>query len=195
LASAFIKSMRGSDPDAAIYWMARMIESGEDPRFIARRIVICAAEDVGNADPMALVLANAALQVSEFVGLPECQLPLAQAVTYIACAPKSNAATIAISEARQDVRDGRTVAVPRHLQDSHYPGAKRLGRGEGYQYSHDFEGGWVDQDYLGVERCYYRPVDRGTEVGIKKRLDELRVSHQRPRDGEVDQPDAPDDLS
>jgi putative ATPase len=180
LASAFIKSMRGSDPDAAIYWMARMLESGEDPRFIARRIVICAAEDVGNADPMALVLANAALQVSEFVGLPESQLPLAQAVTYIACAPKSNAATLAISEARRDVREGRTVTVPRHLQDSHYPGAKRLGRGEGYQYSHDFEGGWVDQEYLGVERHYYRPVERGVESDIRKRLDQMRAVQNPP---------------
>ncbi len=174
LASAFIKSMRGSDPDAAIYWMARMLEAGEDPRFIARRIVICAAEDIGNADPMALVLANSALQVSEFVGLPECQLPLAQAATYIACAPKSNASTVAISEARRDVREGRTIAVPRHLQDSHYSAAKSLGRGEGYRYAHDYDGGWVDQEYLGVDRVYYRPVDRGLEIEIGKRLSELR---------------------
>jgi putative ATPase len=174
LASAFIKSMRGTDPDAAIYWMARMLESGEDPRFIARRMVICAAEDVGNADPMALVLANAALQVSEFVGMPECQLPLAQAVTYIASAPKSNAATMAISEASQDVREQRTVVVPTHLQDAHYRGAKRLGRGQDYKYSHDFEGGWVDQDYLGVTKNYYRPVDRGAEAAIKLRLEKLR---------------------
>lgn len=175
VASAFIKSMRGSDPDAAVYWLARMLEAGEDPRFIARRIVICAAEDVGNADPMALVLANAALQVSEFVGLPECQLPLAQAVTYIACAPKSNASTVAISEATRDVREGRTVPVPMHLRDSHYAGAKRLGRGEGYRYAHDSEGGWVDQEYLSVAREYYRPVDRGFEAELKSRLIELRA--------------------
>jgi putative ATPase len=176
LASAFIKSMRGSDPDAAIYWMARMLESGEDPRFVARRIVICAAEDVGNADPMALVLANAALQVSEFVGMPECQLPLAQAVTYIACAPKSNASTVAISEAAKDVKEQRTVVVPTHLQDDSYSGAKRLGHGVGYQYSHDFEGAWVDQEYLGVSKTYYRPVDRGVEAEIKQRLESLRAA-------------------
>jgi putative ATPase len=188
LASAFIKSMRGSDPDAAIYWLARMLESGEDPRFIARRIVICAAEDVGNADPMALVLANAALQVSEFVGLPECQLPLAQAVTYIACAPKSNAATVAISEACQDVREGRTIPVPRHLQDAHYPGSKRLGRGEGYRYAHDFDDGWVDQEYLGVDKSYYRPVDRGLEIEIKKRLEQYRTMRQRDAGADNAQP-------
>lgn len=174
LASAFIKSMRGSDPDAAIYWLARMLEAGEDPRFVARRVVICAAEDVGNADPMALVLANAAMQVSEFVGMPECKLPLAQAVTYIAAAPKSNAATVAISEASRDVREQRSVIVPIHLKDSSYPGAKKLGHGANYKYSHDFEGGWVDQDYLGVAKNYYRPVDRGAESAIKQRLESLR---------------------
>src|SRR5262249_21053786 len=125
--SAFIKSMRGTDPDAAIYWLARMLEAGEDPRYIARRIVICAAEDVGNADPQALVVAVAAMQATEFVGLPECQLPLAQAVTYIASAPKSNASTMAISKARADVRQGRTLPVPEHLRDSHYAGANQLG--------------------------------------------------------------------
>src|SRR5207244_4090970 len=135
--SAFIKSMRGSDPDAAVYWLARMLEAGEDPRFIARRVVICASEDVGNADPQALVVAAAALQAVEFVGLPECQLALAQAVTYIATAPKSNAATTAIGKARTDVRSGRTLAVPEHLRDSHYRGAARLGHGAGYEYSHN----------------------------------------------------------
>jgi putative ATPase len=174
VASAFIKSMRGSDPDAAIYWLARMLEAGEDPRFIARRVVICASEDVGNADPQALVVAAAALQAVEFVGLPECQLPLAQAVAYIATAPKSNASTIAISKARDDVRSGRTLAVPEHLRDSHYPGAKDLGRGEGYKYSHDFEGGWVNQQYLPEERRYYEPVDRGYEAEIRRRLEEQR---------------------
>jgi len=173
-ASAFIKSMRGSDPDAALYWMARMLEAGEDPRFIARRMVICAAEDVGNASPQALVLANAALQASEFVGLPECQLILAQAVTYIACAPKSNASAIGIWEAAADVREGRTLPVPKHLRGTGYKGAKRLGHGEGYQYAHDHEGGWVDQDYLGVEKTYYRPTGQGYERQMKERLDELR---------------------
>ncbi len=174
VASAFIKSMRGSDPDAAIYWLARMLESGEDPRFIMRRVVICASEDVGNADPQALVVAAAALQAVEFVGLPECQLALAQAVTYIACAPKSNAATIAIGKARQDVCTGRTLSVPEHLRDAHYQGAKQLGHGEGYLYSHDFEGGFVPQAYLPEERRYYEPVDRGFEAEIKKRLEHWR---------------------
>jgi putative ATPase len=176
VASAFIKSMRGSDPDAAIYWLARMLEAGEDPRFIARRVVICAAEDVGNADPRALILAAAALQATEFVGLPECQLPLAQAVTYIATSPKSNAATLAIGKAREDVRSGRTLAVPDHLRDSHYRGAEQLGRGQGYQYSHDSPEGWVDQAYLPEERRYYEPVDRGYEAEIRKRLEEWRKS-------------------
>jgi putative ATPase len=178
LASAFIKSMRGSDPDAAVYWLARMLEAGEDPRFIARRIVICAAEDIGNADPQALVVAAAALQAVEFVGLPEGQLPLAQAVTYLATAPKSNAATLAIAKAREDVRNGRTLPVPPHLQDAHYRGAKALGRGEGYQYSHDFAGGWVEQAYLPEARRYYEPVDRGYEAEICKRLEALRQSQR-----------------
>jgi putative ATPase len=174
LASAFIKSMRGSDPDAAIYWLARMLEAGEDPRFIARRIVICASEDVGNADPQALVVAAAALQASEFVGLPECQLALAQAVTYIATAPKSNAATLAIGKARDDVRSGRTLPVPEHLRDAHYRGAAKLGHGEGYKYSHDYEGGIVEQTYLPEDRRYYEPVDRGFEAEIKRRMEEWR---------------------
>ncbi len=173
--SAFIKSMRGSDPDAALYWLARMLEAGEDPRFLMRRIIICAAEDVGNADPQALILAAAALQALEFVGLPECQLHLAQAVTYIATAPKSNASTIAIARAREDVRNGRTLPVPTHLRDSHYQGASQLGHGEGYQYSHDFPGGWSPQAYLPEERRYYEPVDRGHEARIKQRLEALRA--------------------
>jgi putative ATPase len=169
-ASAFIKSMRGSDPDAAVYWLACMLEAGEDPRFIARRIAICAAEDVGNADPMALVLANAAVQVTEFVGLPECQLPLSQAAVYIACAPKSNAAAMAIWAAREDVRSGRTIPVPRHLRDTHYAGAKRLGHGEGYKYAHTYEGGFIQQDYLGVDKIYYEPTDRGREAEFGAQL-------------------------
>jgi putative ATPase len=174
VASAFIKSMRGSDPDAAIYWLARMLESGEDPRFIARRVVICASEDVGNADPQALVVAAAALQATEFVGLPECQLALAQAVTYIATAPKSNAATLAIGKAREDVKNGRTLPVPAHLRDSHYQGAKEFGHGDDYKYSHDYEGGWIDQEYLPEDRRYYLPTERGYEAEIKKRLEEWR---------------------
>jgi putative ATPase len=181
VASAFIKSMRGSDPDAAVYWLARMLESGEDPRFIARRVIICASEDVGNADPQALVVAAAALQSVEFVGLPECQIPLAQAVTYIATAPKSNAAYAAISAARKDVREGRTLPVPLHLRDNHYRGADQLGHGEGYQYSHDYEGGWSDQRFLTEERRYYEPTDRGFEAVIRERMEEIR--HRREAEG------------
>jgi len=174
-ASALIKSIRGSDPDAGIYWLARMLEGGEDVRFLARRLVILASEDVGNADPRALVLAVAAMQACEFVGLPECQFALAQAVTYLAGAPKSNAATVAIGEAVRDVREGRLLPVPRHLQDSHYAGAKRLGHGEGYEYAHHAEGGVAAQDYLGIEREYYRPVDRGFEKELALRLEEIRA--------------------
>jgi len=178
-ASALIKSMRGSDPDAAVYWLARMLEAGEDPRFIARRVVICAAEDVGNADPFALVLANAAAQVIQFVGLPECQLPLSQAVIYIACAPKSNASAMAIWSASADVREGRTLPVPKHLRDSHYRGAARLGHGTGYKYAHNYEQGYVDQDYLGVEKRYYEPTDRGQEAEWRERLRRLREGGSR----------------
>jgi len=174
-ASALIKSMRGSDPDAAVYWLARMLEAGEDPRFIARRVTICAAEDVGNADPMALVVANSAAQVTMLVGMPECQLPLSQAVIYVATAPKSNAAALAIWSAGRDVREGRTIPVPKHLRDSHYPGAGRLGHGQGYQYAHDHEGGFVEQDYLGVDKQYYVPTDRGYEANITAYLSEIRA--------------------
>jgi putative ATPase len=174
-ASALIKSVRGSDPDAGIYWLARMLEGGEDVRFLARRLVILASEDIGNADPHALVLAVAAMQACEFVGLPECQLTLAQAVTYLACAPKSNAATMAIGEARAEIRTGRLLPVPRHLMDSHYPGAQRLGHGQGYEYAHDAEEGVAAQDYLGVEREFYRPTDRGFEQELSARLALLRA--------------------
>ncbi len=179
--SALIKSIRGSDPDAGIYWLARMLEGGEDVRFLTRRLVILASEDVGNADPRALQVAVAAMQACEFVGLPECQLSLAQAVTYLACAPKSNAATVAIGEARADVREGRTVPVPTHLRDKHYAGAKRLGHGEGYEYAHNAEDGVVSQDYLGVEREYYRPVDRGFEAELGKRLEVIRAKLREAR--------------
>jgi putative ATPase len=173
-ASAFIKSMRGSDPDAAIYWMARMLEAGEDPRFVARRAVICAAEDVGNADPMALVLAVAAMHATEFVGMPEARIPLAQAVTYIACAPKSNAAYTAIDAAMKDVRENRTLPVPIHLRDASYKGAQRLGHGEGYKYAHSYEEGVAPQDYLGVDKTYYQPTDHGHEAKLKARLEHYR---------------------
>lgn len=182
-ASALIKSMRGSDPDAALYWLARMLEAGEDPRFLARRIVIAASEDVGNADPQALILAQAAAHATEFIGLPECRIPLAQAVTYIASAPKSNASYLAIEAAIDDVHSQRVIPVPMHLRDSHYQGAKRLGHGEGYQYAHSAPEGWVDQDYLGVEKTYYQPVDRGFESEIRKRLEGLR---ERRRSGKSD---------
>jgi len=172
--SALIKSIRGSDPDASLYWLARMLEGGEDVRFLARRLVILASEDVGNADPQALVLAVAAAQACELVGLPECQLSLAQAVTYLACAPKSNAATVGIGEARRDVCEGRLLPVPVHLRGSGYAGAKRLGHGKGYQYAHDSEGGVAPQDYLGVEREYYRPTDRGFERELAARLEAIR---------------------
>ncbi|MEX2016672.1 MAG: replication-associated recombination protein A, partial [Candidatus Hydrogenedentales bacterium] len=172
-ASAFIKSLRGTDPDSAIYWLARMLEAGEDPRFIARRLCIAAAEDVGNADPMALVVTTSAWQACEFVGMPEAQLILSQATIYVACAPKSNAATLAIAAASRDVREKATVAVPKHLQDAHYRGAKKLGRGEGYQYPHDYAGGYVPQNY-GVPRgAYYHPTDRGKEKEFRDRLDAL----------------------
>jgi putative ATPase len=174
VASAFIKSMRGSDPDAALYWVARMLEAGEDPRFIARRVVIFASEDVGNADPQALVVATAALQAVQFVGLPECQLNLAQAVTYLALAPKSNASMLALGKARDDVKNGRTLEVPKHLRDANYQGAEQFGHGEGYQYSHNYEGAWTDQAYLAEDRRYYEPVERGFEIELRQRLEELR---------------------
>jgi putative ATPase len=158
-----------------------MLEAGEDVRFLCRRLVILASEDVGNADPHALTLAVAAMQACEFVGSPEWQLPLAQAVTYLACAPKSNASTVAIGEARQDIREGRVLPVPVHLRDAHYPGAKRLGHGEGYEYAHDAEGGVAAQDYLGVEREYYRPVDRGFETELAERLKAIRARLRQDR--------------
>jgi len=168
--SAFIKSMRGSDPDAAVYWLGRMIESGEDPRFIARRIMICAAEDVGNADPQALVVSAAASRVAYEVGMPEARIPLAQAALYVATAPKSNSAILAIDEALEDIRGGRVQQVPVHLRDAHYPGAKRLGAGVGYKYPHDFEGHHVEQHYLEEAKVFYRPSSEGFEKYIAERL-------------------------
>jgi len=172
--SAFIKSMRGSDPDASLYWLAKMLCAGEDPRFIARRIVICASEDVGNADPQALVVANAAFQISEFVGMPEARIPLAQAVCYIACAPKSNAAYLGIDKAMKDVEEGRTMEVPKHLKDANYRGAEKLGHGIGYKYAHDYKNHYVEQEYIPEKKIYYEPTDIGYEKKIKEYLDKLR---------------------
>ena len=173
--SAFIKSMRGSDPDATLYWLAKMIHAGEDPRFITRRIVIHAAEDVGLADPMALVLANAAHQAAEFIGWPEARIPIAEAAIYIATANKSNSVITAIDAALADVRSGRTLAVPEHLRDAHYAGAKRLGHGDGYQYAHDHPDHFVAQDYLGAAKRYYEPSEQGTEKKIKERVEKWRA--------------------
>lgn len=154
--SAFIKSMRGSDPDAAIYYLAKMIYAGEDPRFIARRIVICASEDVGNADPMALIVATSALRAVEFIGMPEARIPLAQAVIYIANAPKSNACYKAIEAAMEDISTEETIEVPDHLKNSHSLGARKLGHGKDYKYPHDY-GGYVEQEYLKKKKKYYNP--------------------------------------
>ena len=171
IVSAFIKSMRGSDADAALHYLARMIEGGEDLRFIARRIVISAAEDVGLADPQALVIANAAAQAADFVGFPEAQIPLAEAVCYIANAPKSNASYVGIANARADVRNKNCGTVPKHLRDAHYPGAKALGHGIDYKYPHNY-GGWVEQQYLPDELVgikYYVPSGNGEDTGRKQK--------------------------
>ena len=172
--SAFIKSLRGSDPDAALYWLAHMLYAGEDPKFIARRILVHAAEDVGLADPRALEIAQAAAYAVHFVGLPEARLPLAQAALYIATAPKSNSVITAIDKALNTVKKEAGKQVPNHLRDSHYQGAASLGHGRGYKYPHDYPGGYVDQDYLpqGLEeKTFYTPTDRGYEKIIKKRLE------------------------
>ena len=171
--SAFIKSMRGSDPDAALYYLARMLEAGEDARFIARRIVIAASEDVGMADPQALVVAVAAAHAVEHVGLPEAQLNLAQAVVHLSTAPKSNRTALGIWGAREDVRHGPSVEVPLHLRDAHYSGAEKLGHGTGYDYPHDHPEGWVPQQHLPDEvrdRRYYDPSDHGFEQEIRTRM-------------------------
>jgi len=171
--SAFIKSMRGSDPDAAVYWLARMLDAGEDPRFIARRIAILASEDIGNADPQALQVAAAAFDITERIGMPECQLTLAQAAIYMCCAPKSNASAKAIWSAMADVREQRTVPVPKALRDAHYSGAAALGHGKSYAYPHDHAGGFADQEYLGVQRVFYSPTERGREAEFCEYLNRI----------------------
>ena len=171
--SAFIKSMRGSDPDATLYWLAKMINAGEDPKFIARRIIICASEDVGNADPNALNIAVSAFNAVNVIGMPEGRIPLAQAAVYIATTPKSNAAYIGIDRALEDIKSKEIGKVPTHLKDGSYPGAKNLGNGIGYKYPHDYEGAFVSQQYLPTEfigKKYYEPTDNGYEKEIKKRL-------------------------
>lgn len=172
--SALIKSIRGSDPDASIYWLAKMLEGGEDVRFLARRLVILASEDVGNADPGALPLAVACATACEMVGLPECRLNLAQTVCYLACAPKSNASTEAIFSAIADIREGKILPVPRILRDAHYKASAELGH-VGYKYAHDAPGAVAAQDYLGVEKEYYSPTDRGAEKEIGERLEKIRA--------------------
>lgn len=179
--SAFIKSMRGSDPDAAVYYLAKMLDSGEDPIFIARRIVICASEDVGNADPMALVVATSAMTAAHMIGMPECRINLSQAVIYTACAPKSNASYFAIDNALEDVRKNRDSGIPPYLMDAHYKGADQLGHGQGYLYPHSF-GGFVDQQYLPTShknKIYYSPTDNGAESSLRDRLNKLWVNKKR----------------
>ena len=183
LASALIKSLRGSDVDAAMYWLARMLEGGEDVRFLCRRLIILASEDVGNADPQALPLAVAAMQACEFVGLPEAQLTLSQTVAYLALAPKSGAATSAISAARADVRDRATVPVPMAIRCSHYAAAAKLGHGEGYVSPHHLDAGEDEVEYLGVDRQYYHPINSGFERQLAERLTRRR-GRQRPRGGD-----------
>jgi len=171
-ASALIKSMRGSDPDATVYWLARMLTAGEDPRFIARRIAILASEDIGNADPRAIQVAAAAYAITERIGMPECQLTLAQTAIYMACAPKSNASASAIWSAMSDVKDNRTLPVPKEIRNAPYPGMADLwGHHKGYQYSHSYEGGVnPDRQYLGVDKTFYEPTDRGYEKHIRAYL-------------------------
>ena len=175
--SAFIKSMRGSDPDAAVYYLARMLYAGEDIKFISRRIMICAAEDVGNADPQALTVAVSAAQAVERIGMPEAQIILSQAVTYVASAPKSNAAYMEVSKAMETVKETRTMPVPVHLQDKHYKGAEKLGHGQGYLYAHDYPNHYVKQQYLpdGLEDSrFYEPTENGYEKQIKEHLEFLK---------------------
>jgi putative ATPase len=179
--SAFIKSVRGSDPDAALYWLAKMLMAGEDPKFIARRLVILASEDIGNADPMGLVMANAAAQAVMFIGMPEAQLTLSQVTAYLAAAAKSNAATIAIGRAMEDIKTRGAAPVPAHLRDTHYQGSKKLGHGQGYLYPHDFPGNYIPQEYAPEDACsgpYYEPTDNGQEAKIKARMESRKGEKQ-----------------
>ncbi len=174
--SAFIKSMRGSDPDATLYWLAKMINAGEDPKFIARRIIICASEDVGNADPQALMVAVAAFNAVDVIGMPEGRIVLAQAAVYVACAPKSNASYVGINKALEDIRNKPIGKVPGHLKDASYKGAASFGHGKGYKYPHDYKNAYVKQQYLPDEYLddkYYRPTNNGYEKIIKERLSKL----------------------
>ncbi len=176
--SAFIKSMRGSDPDAAVYYLARMLYAGEDIKFIARRIMICASEDVGNADPQALVVATNACLAIERLGMPEARIVLSQAATYVACAPKSNAAYMAVDKALDIVKNEKTYGVPVHLQDAHYKSAGKLGHGIGYKYAHDYKNHYVKQQYLPDElegTVFYEPTDNGYEKKIKEHLDKIKA--------------------
>jgi len=191
--SAFIKSVRGSDPDAAIYWLAKMLEAGEDPKFIARRLVILASEDIGNADPMALVLAQAAADAVMFVGMPEAQLTLAQATTYLATAPKSNRSMVALNRAQKDIRERGPAPVPLHLRNAAHPALAQFGHGKGYRYPHDFPGGWVEQEYLpesAQSGPYYEPSDIGHEAEIKARMARKGAAPRKPPsdDTEREQP-------
>lgn len=172
--SAFIKSIRGSDPDAALFWLARMLDAGEDPRFIARRLYISASEDIGNGDPMALLVAEAAFRAVEVLGMPEARIPLAHAVTHLACAPKSNAAYLALERATEDARHASDTGVPNHLRDSSYPGAKELGHGKEYIYPHEHPGHYIKQQYLPdslAQRRYYYPGDLGYEKRLRQWLE------------------------
>jgi len=177
--SAYIKSMRGSDPDAALYWLAKMLYAGEDPAFIARRLVICSSEDVGNADPRALQVATSALHAVEFIGMPEARIPLAQATVYVASAPKSNASYMGIEKATEDIASGRTMEVPRHLRDTNYKGAEKLGHGIDYKYSHNGEMHYIEQEYMPAKNKYYFPTNLGYEKIMKEWLEYLRNEQNR----------------
>ena len=176
--SAFIKSVRGSDPNAAVYWLAKMLYAGEDPRFIARRLIILASEDIGNADPRGLTLAVSTMQAVDFIGMPEARITLSQATTYLACAPKSNAAYLAIDDAMADVENGRTLPVPKHLQSGPKPDKGNTK----YQYAHDHEGHFVDQEYVPTEKIYYKPTTQGYEETIRKRVEHWDQLRKKNRD-------------
>lgn len=178
--SAFIKSVRGSDPNAALYWLAKMLYAGEDPRFIARRLIILASEDIGNADPMGLTLTVSAMNAVEFIGMPEARIILAQATTYLATAPKSNASYMGLESAWEDIRNGRTLPVPKHLRDGSYRGAKQLGH-EGYKYAHDYEGHVVDQEYAPTDKVYYQPTNEGYEQRIRQRIERWQTLREQQR--------------